>query len=422
MIGVLAQHLAHGKFHRAIVLDDNDPAGNGNFAVCECIQRINQLLSIHARMAADFNLHILGCKIVNRFHLQLALLHRVLDGRDERLGRGCGRNLFDDDGGFVLGLDLGPDFYRAFAVLIIASVHQTASGEIWQTLERLFVEDCDLSFKQFGEVMGQNARCQTDCDPFRPEHERERQFAWQSDRLFVAPIVARNEIGNGIVENFRAGEFRQPALDVTRSRRRISGEDIAEISLTLDEVTLVRQHHERVAYGRIAVRMILHCVTDDIGDFDEAPVILLMQRPENAPLHRLQTVGEIRNRAVADDVAGIIQKAAINPRVQPDFELFRIERLVDNSFDRLGDDVVRAAAIAIVVGRLLCGRVFRAFDGQLRLVRTFFLLLRTHERRALSNRKPVMARVQPALSPLTLLQFSPLTILTNDVGPFRFYA
>ena len=86
--------------------------------------------------------------------------------------------------------------------------------------------------------------------------------------------------------------------------------------------------------------MILHRVTDDVGDLDEAPVVLLVQRPENAPLHRLQAVGEIRNRAVADDVAGVIEKPAIHARVQADFELLRIKRLVGDGLDRLGDDVI----------------------------------------------------------------------------------
>ncbi len=89
-----------------------------------------------------------------------------------------------------------------------------------------------------------------------------------------------------------------------------------------DEITLVRQHHERVADGRVAVRMILHRVADDVGDLDEPAVVLLVQRPQNAPLHRLQAVREIRNGAVADDVAGVIQKAAVHARVQTDVAVF----------------------------------------------------------------------------------------------------
>ena len=306
----------HRQFHRPVVLDDDDAAGDGHLAIGEGIQRINQFLRVHARVAADFDLDVFGREIVDGFHLQLAFLHRVFDGGDQRFRRGRRRNFLDDDGGFVLRLDLGADFHRAFAVLIIARVHQAAGRKIRQAFERLLLENRDLRFEQLREIVRQNARAQTDRDAFRAEHEVERQFARQRHRLLVAPVVARNEIRDRVIENFRAREFRQPALDVTRRGGRIAGEDVAEISLALDEIPLVRQHHQRVADGRVAVRMILHRVADDVGDLDEPPVIFFVQRPENAPLHRLQAVRQIRNRAVADDIAGVIQKAAIHARVQ----------------------------------------------------------------------------------------------------------
>jgi hypothetical protein len=92
--------------------------------------------------------------------------------------------------------------------------------------------------------------------------------------------------------------------------------------------------------------MILHRVADDVGDLDETSVVFSCNAHKNAPLHWLQTVGEIRNRAVADDVARVIQKPAIHARVQTGFEFFRVKRLVNNCrLDRFGDDVIRAVAI-----------------------------------------------------------------------------
>ena len=75
-----------------------------------------------------------------------------------------------------------------------------------------------------------------------------------------------------------------------------------------------------------------------------------MQRPENAPLHRLQTVGEIWDGAIPNDIAGVIQKPAIHPRAAQ-LRAFRIKRLVDDCFNGLGDDVL--LAVAVLVGRLL---------------------------------------------------------------------
>ena len=113
--------------------------------------------------------------------------------------------------------------------------------------------------------------------------------------------------------------------------------------------------------------------TDHVGDLDEAPVVLLVQRPHDAPLHRLQAVGEIWDGAVADDVARVFEKAFVHTRMQAHFELLRIKRLVDDGLDRLGDDVL--LAITIRVGRFLRRRGFRAFDGQFRLVGFFFTLV-----------------------------------------------
>jgi len=47
----------------------------------------------------------------------------------------------------------------------------------------------------------------------------------------------------------------------------------------------------------VSVRMILHGMANHIGHFDEPPVILLMQRPQDAALDRFQAIREVRNRA-----------------------------------------------------------------------------------------------------------------------------
>ena len=48
LLGVFAQHFAHGQLHRPIVFDDDDSAGDGRFAIGEGVKRINQLLRVHA--------------------------------------------------------------------------------------------------------------------------------------------------------------------------------------------------------------------------------------------------------------------------------------------------------------------------------------------------------------------------------------
>ena len=277
--GVLAQHLGHGHLDRPVVPDDDDAAGDGDFAIGEGIERIHQLLRADAAGRLDLDLHLLRREIVDALDLDLALVRGVLDGADQRIGRGRGRDFLDDDRGLVLDLDLGADLDLAGAVLVAARVHEAAGLEVGQALEGLLLEDGDLRFQQLGEVVRQDARGHAHGDAFGAEHQQQRQLAGQGDRLLVAPVVAGHEVGDLVVEHLVARQLGQAALDVARRGGEVAREDVAEIALAFDEVALVGQHHQRVADRGVAVRMILHRVADDVGDLDEAAVVLLVQAP-----------------------------------------------------------------------------------------------------------------------------------------------
>src|SRR6185437_5675870 len=193
--GVFAQDFADSHLDRPIVLDDDDAAGDGDFAIGERVERVHEFFGIHAGWAFDFNFHFLGSEVVDGFDLELAFGGGVFDGGNERIRGGGGRDFLDDDGGLVLDLDFGADFDAAFAVLVIAGIHQAASRKVRQALERFLFENRDLGLKQFGKIVRQDARGQTDGDAFRAEHERERQFAGQGDRFLVASVVAGDELG-----------------------------------------------------------------------------------------------------------------------------------------------------------------------------------------------------------------------------------
>ena len=71
---------------------------------------------------------------------------------------------------------------------------------------------------------------------------------------------------------------------------------------------------------------ILHGVADDVGDLDEAAVVLLVQRPQDAALHRLQAVRQVGDGAVADDVGGVVEEAAVHAAMQRQLDLAGDER------------------------------------------------------------------------------------------------
>ena len=341
---VLAQHFGHRHFHRTIVLDDDDPAGNGSLAIGESVKRIDQFLRTHTARRAHFDFDFFRGKIVDALDLQLAFARRVFDGSDQRFRRGRRRNFLNHHRRIVFDFDLCADLDRAFAIGVFARIHQSAGDKIRQTFERLLFENGNLRLEQFGKIVRQNARRHSDRNAFCAEHQEQRQFAGQRDRLFVASVVARNEFSDLVVENFVARQFRQTAFDVTRSGSRIARENVSIISLAFDEITLVRQDHERVADRSITVRMILHRVTDHVRDFDKTSVIFFVQRPQDAPLHRLQTIGEIRNRAVANDVTGVFEKAGVNASMQRQLNFARDKRNVRND-NFLGENVRFTIAI-----------------------------------------------------------------------------
>ena len=94
------------------------------------------------------------------------------------------------------------------------------------------------------------------------------------------------------------------------------------------------------------MRMELHRVPDDVGDFDEPAVVVLVQCPKKAPLHGLQAVGEIRNGAVADDITGIFEKTPVHAAMQTAVGFFRVKRDVRNGSGHvLGENMRRAVAV-----------------------------------------------------------------------------
>src|ERR1017187_1591857 len=130
--------------------------------------------------------------------------------------------------------------------------------------------------------------------------------------------------------------------------------------------------------------MVLHRVADDVGDLDEAAIVLVMQRPEDAALDGLEAVRQVRNGAVADDVGGVVEEAAVHPAMERQVDLARGKWVRRRGHgDVLREDMggavawfgglgLRYFAIAAFRGGRgvdYTGRVVRQFlDRQLRLV------------------------------------------------------
>ena len=59
------------------------------------------------------------------------------------------------------------------------------------------------------------------------------------------------------------------------------------------------------------MRVKLHGMSHDVGYLDVAPVVHLLHGVQDTPLHRLKSVGQMRNCAVKYHIAGIVQEPVL---------------------------------------------------------------------------------------------------------------
>jgi len=194
--------------------------------------------------------------------------------------------------------DLRANLDLATPIVVCGGIHLAALRKIGQQREFPIPQVCDLRPPEFHGVVRQDARGHADGDALGPHHQHHRQLRRQEDRLAGSPVVAVDELGQVVIEQGLEGEGRQAAFDIAGSRRRVPGQNAPEVPLPIDEATLVCQHHEGVADGGIPVRMQLHRLTDGVGDLVVSTVVHLPKGVQNPPLHRLQAIAHVGNRAI----------------------------------------------------------------------------------------------------------------------------
>ena len=255
-----------------------------------------------------------------------------------------------------------------------------------------------------------------DGDAGRPDHQEQGDFRRQEDGFLVAPVVAGHEGGGFLVEKLFAREVGEAALDVTGGGGGGTGEDVAEVPLSPDQVALalflavvrvpppalawtgggfgrggfelpfLLQVDERVGDGGVAVRMVRHDAADDGGDLDRAAVVHLVERVENAPLDRFQPVFDRRDRAVADAVRGELQEVPVDDvaqRAAPSGMVAVRRRSDRDCFDAFGDgrrrDAGKLRRRPRVGGLLfLCREKIEVVEQARRFRRVAVLLFPTH--------------------------------------------
>ena len=274
-----------------------------------------------------------------RHHDRLAVAANFLD-----LGLGA-----DDDGAAALVIGL-PD--------AAATEDQCARREVRPGDQLHQLVDADLGIVELrhaavdhlAQVVRRNVRRHADGDAAGAVDEQVRHPCRQHGRLLLGTVVVCLEVDRVLVDvvEQRARDLGEAALGVAHMRRAIAVEG-AEVALAVDERRaqrpILRHAHECIVDRLVAVRMVL---ADDLADDAGALHVLLVPvEPEfvhgvqDAPVHGLQSVAHVGQRAADDDAHGVIEIAALH--------LLR---------DHDRTDVLRAACAARRGCLLVSGHVF----------------------------------------------------------------
>ena len=157
--------------------------------------------------------------------------------------------------------------------------------------------------------------------PPAPFDQQVRKARRQHHRLALGIVVVRLEIDGVLVDVLeqRVRDLGEPHLGVAHRRRRIAV-DRAEIALAVDQRQahgeVLRHAHQRVVDRLVAVGMVF---TDDVADDARrlavrlVPLVaVLVHRVEDAPVHRLEAVAGIGQRARHDHAHGVIEIGALH--------------------------------------------------------------------------------------------------------------
>ena len=129
-------------------------------------------------------------------------------------------------------------------------------------------------------------------------------------------VVVRAKIDRVFVDVLEQhfGELCQARFGVAHGRRRIAV-DRAEVALAVDQhvahAERLRHANQRVVERLVAMGVVVaHHLADDLGRFAVAAVGAqpgLEHAVENAPLHRLEAVANVRQRPTDDHAHGVIE-------------------------------------------------------------------------------------------------------------------
>ena len=189
-------------------------------------------------------------------------------------------------------------------------------------VERGIVDQRHAGVDDLAEIVRRDVGRHADGDAAGAVDQKVREFRRQNRRLLLGTVVVRPGNRRCPCRCRRAAssaDLGQARFGVSIGRRRIAV-DRAEIALAVDQRhahgEILRHPDHRVVNRLVAVRMIFtDHVADDARGLDVllvGRVPLLVHRIEDAPMHGLEPVARIRQRARHDHAHGVIEVGALH--------------------------------------------------------------------------------------------------------------
>ena len=150
--------------------------------------------------------------------------------------------------------------------------------------------------------MRKNLRRESGTDTFCTLGQKDRELHRKFHRLLISAVIGSHPVGGLGIEYHFLRKLRETRLDITRSRVRVTGEDVTPVSLAVDEIVSLSDPHEGTENRLVTMRMELHGLSDDVSHLGVASVVHTPHGMEHTPLDRLQTIYKMRHGPIEDCV------------------------------------------------------------------------------------------------------------------------
>ena len=127
----------------------------------------------------------------------------------------------------------------------------------------------------------------------------------------VASIVTREPRGGFRIEEHLQCKLAQLHLDVTWRRGAVASQNVAPVSLAIQQQLTLADLDHGIPDARIPVRVELHGVANDIRHLVEATIVHFAQTVQNPSLHWLQSIVLVRNGSLENHIARVIEEIVV---------------------------------------------------------------------------------------------------------------